>query len=190
MSQSDSYSLFTPLTQTRQNCLVLSVWAVWTSYWSVWYLHSVCYSERWLAGAAAAAWQWEWVSSSGVGEAVIWSTWLTKCVKLQSTEGRLTSCADLWLTVSGAWVCCPEPDWSHTECAARSLTRFGLADDSREIGWLIGALLCTMQNDTKAQVNTETIFIGSDWWHECKLAKTDSLRSGWSVRESRMAHSI
>ena len=32
------------------------------------------------------------------------------------------------------------PDWSHTECAARSLTRFVLGDDSREIGWSIGAL--------------------------------------------------
>ena len=38
-----------------------------------------------------------------------------------------------------------ECEWSHTCCAARSLTRIGFGDDSRKNGWSIGALLTTGQ---------------------------------------------
>jgi len=42
-------------------------------------------------------------------------------------------------------------DWSHTGCAARSPTRLGSRDDSREIGWSIGALVHCLRQYRRAQ---------------------------------------
>ena len=89
--------------------------------------------------ALAAAWpwavEWEGVSSS--------QQWCREYQIAVHWAGTVCPGADSFLTAS---VCVGgthghEHEWSYTGCAAPSLGRFRLADDSRENGWSIGVLL-------------------------------------------------
>jgi len=65
-----------------------------------------------------------------------------RSIKSQSTELGLRPGANSYLTASVCMggMCSHEHKWSWTGCAAQSLTRSRLADDSRENGWSIRAL--------------------------------------------------
>ena len=90
--------------------------------------------------SAAAAWPWAmgWDRNHLVSTGAV-------SVKLQSTELGLCPGADSFLTAS---VCVSgtltATEWLYTGCAAWSLMRFRLIDDSRENGWSIGALPLNM----------------------------------------------
>ena len=122
MSQPDSYSLFTPLTWTRQNWLVLSA-CVGSMNKLLKCMPTQCALFTALVGQCCCCCLTVRVSEQWCGRGSHLVHRAHQECQIAVSWGRTEArCWIIWLTVSSAWECCPEPDWSHTECAARSLT--------------------------------------------------------------------